>query len=220
MRLERTFLLAVLSVAVCDAQDPNLDRFNYDTTKGTDFGPLDWNQVSCSNFETCLGWPEEFRAAPGWSLNRNHCRHCPPGRCGTHHQSPIDLRRHKAIESHPEFNECFDGHWMAYHDSGCTFDDLTRHRQFTIERYGLRIGQPLRTSGDRNRLACRIPRWGRIDFPKGFSSWFFLSHTEIHLPSEHTQEGKTYDGELQMYHFFSEPFEVSRIANRSFYNVY
>ena len=203
-----------LIVVLVNAQNPNLDRFNYDRTRGTDYGPVDWNQVSCTNLDTCLGWPEGFEAAPGWSLQRNYCRHCPPGRCGAHHQSPIDLRRHVSTTSHPDFNECLDGHWMAYQDSGCTFENLLSQRQFTIERYGLKIGQPIRQVGtNRHELNCKAKRFGRVDFPRGFSSWFFLSHIDVHLPSEHTQEGRRYDGELQMYHFFSRPFEETGIDN-------
>jgi hypothetical protein len=37
-------------------------------------------------------------------------------------------------------------------------------------------------------------KFGRIDFSKGFSQWWFLSHIDFHTPSEHTQEGKRYDG--------------------------
>jgi hypothetical protein len=33
------------------------------------------------------------------------------------------------------------------------------------------------------------------------------------VPSEHTQEGKRYDGELQMYHFYSVSGEEAGVNN-------
>jgi hypothetical protein len=45
--------------------------------------------------------------------------------------------------------------------------------------------------------------WGRIDFSKGFSKWWFLSHMDLKVPSEHVQEGKRYSAEVQLNHFYS-----------------
>lgn len=45
------------------------------------------------------------------------------------------------------------------------------------------------------------------------SEWWHLSHIDVHVPSEHTQEGKRYDGELQMYHFYSVSGEVAGVNN-------
>jgi len=62
------------------------------------------------------------------------------------------------------------------------------------------------------RLACArdrgpeeglVSRFGRIDFSKGFSHWWYLSHTDVHVPSEHTQDGQRYDAEIQLHHFYS-----------------
>jgi hypothetical protein len=53
----------------------------------------------------------------------------------------------------------------------------------------------------------------RIDFSKGFSQWWHLSHTDFHVPSEHTQEGKRYAGEIQMYHWYSVSAAVAGIHN-------
>lgn len=49
-------------------------------------------------------------------------------------------------------------------------------------------------------MMCSIDRW-------------FLSHIDIHTPSEHTQEGKTYDAELQLQHFYSVNASVAGVAN-------
>jgi hypothetical protein len=40
-------------------------------------------------------------------------------------KNPINLERNRAV-GHPMYNECIDKHWMAYHDSSCSFDDLVR----------------------------------------------------------------------------------------------
>lgn len=43
--------------------------------------------------------------------------------------------------------------------------------------------------------------------------WWYLSHIDFHVPSEHTQEGKRYDAEIQMYHFYSVSDEQAGIGN-------
>jgi hypothetical protein len=77
---------------------------------------------------------------------------------------------------------------MKYEDSFCSFDDLVEKDMFTIERHGLRIGQPIIVYDDIDedidgvvdgvRLDCRIPgngsRFGRIDFSKGFADWYVM----------------------------------------------
>ena len=106
---------------------------------------------------------------------------------------------------------------MKYEDSYCTLDQLQQSDAFTIERHALRIAQPISVYDDFNqdldgvrdgvRLNCRIPgkgsRFGRIDYSKGFSEWWHLSHIDVHVPSEHAQDGVRYDGEIQLQHFYS-----------------
>jgi len=79
---------------------------------------------------------DSFETGVGWELEENSCRWCPASgnNCGTHHQSPINLQRNVAIAGHPKENECIDVHWMAYHDSSCTFEDLVDQNAFSIER--------------------------------------------------------------------------------------
>lgn len=166
-----------------------------------------------------MGWPEDWDEGIQWELEENHCRFCPidrPGVCGLHHQSPINLERKVAIAGQPTSNECIDKHWMAYHDSTCDFDILQEAKAFTIERYALKIGQPVEDmGGDTYRLACHNGgrRWGRIDFSKGFSQWWHLSHIDFHVPSEHTQQGQRYDGEIHLYHFYSVSAEEAGVHN-------
>jgi hypothetical protein len=76
---------------------------------------------------------------------------------------------------------------MRYYDSSCSFDELVRLNAFSIERHALQIKQPI----DQNpasgnwRNACVDSNgqhiWGRLDYSKGFSSWWYLSHTDFHV---------------------------------------
>ena len=109
---------------------------------------------------------------------------------------------------------------MKYEDSVCSLEQLIDADAFSIERHSLRISQPVAIYDDINqdidgvpdgvRLQCREEgigsRFGRIDFSKGFSQWWYLSHTDVKTPSEHTQDGKRYDAEIQLHHFIvSQP---------------
>ena len=43
---------------------------------------------------------------------------------------------------------------------------------------------------------------------------WYLSHIDVHTPSEHSQEGKRYDGELQLQHFYSVNASMAKgVAN-------
>jgi Eukaryotic-type carbonic anhydrase len=165
------------------------------------------------------GWPDKWQTGRGWSLAGNSCLWCPDDRCGTHHESPINLQRARALPENEEYNKCIDVHWMQYHDSTCSFETLKATNSIRIDRHALRVIQPMRISEDTGEyeVDCRIVgegrRFGRIDFSKGFSAWWYLSHIDFHVPSEHTQEGKRYDAELQMYHFYSKTGEEAGIDN-------
>jgi hypothetical protein len=106
---------------------------------------------------------------------------------------------------------------MKYRDSSCTVDILRKTGSFVVARHALRIIQPLEDlGGDTYRLACKSSigrRWGRIDFSRGFSQWWLLSHTDLHVPSEHTQHGKRYDGEIQLYHWYAVSGEEAGVHN-------
>eukprot|EP00536_Pseudo-nitzschia_multiseries_P002979 jgi/Psemu1/184841/e_gw1.42.19.1 len=225
-----------------------LDRFNYDETKVRDdgfidFGPEEWGEIMCDertaeSLEQCEGYPHKWHEGINWTVQDNSCRSCPIGSnvCERHHQSPINLLREVGLDLNTSdvAKECIDLHWMKYEDSFCSMEELIDQDQFTIERHGLRIGQPITvykdmvndTDGvpDGVKLECRIKgrgsRFGRIDFSKGFSHWWYLSHTDIHVPSEHTQEGKRYDAEIQMYHFYSIDYDNEMAAVSIFMNAY
>jgi len=206
------------------------DRFSYDITRYRldgfrDFGPEDWGDIQCDEedaLDSCLAYTDKWATGREWGIEQNYCRWCPvddPEACDRHHQSPINLQRAVGFEpfTHVLANECIDVHWMKYEDSFCDLPQLIDADAFTIERHALRISQPIEVYDnftmdldgvpDGVRLMCvkqgRGSRFGRIDFSKGFSHWWHLSHTDIHVPSEHTQEGVRYDAEIQLHHFYS-----------------
>ena len=169
------------------------------------------------------GWVDKWEYGINWELSGG-CEWCPEsgenldGSCGRHHQSPINVERFVADETSGQYKECIDLHWMKYIDSACSYDQLVAKNAIFVDRHALRIVQPIVPGGDGNlthRLACRSTdaSWGRIDFSKGFSQWWYLSHIDFHVPSEHTQEGKRYDGEMQMYHFYSVSGEEAGVNN-------
>ena len=56
-RLMMTGLLFVASLvllSLCSVEGNNSDQFNYRGTAGRDFGPEDWNQVTCDNPGQCV----------------------------------------------------------------------------------------------------------------------------------------------------------------------
>jgi hypothetical protein len=172
------------------AQDANRDQFTYQletsTLPNNQYSPDQWQRVECGNLEDCLGWPEKFLAAPDWTLRQNDCLWCPASgnRCGTHHNSPINLERNRAVKDSKDYNPCIDVHRMNFLDSSCTFDELIRLNAFSIERHALQIKQPIEMSNGAYRVACRKNGqsfWGRLDYSKGFSDLWYLSHTDIHV---------------------------------------
>ena len=86
---------------------------------------------------------------------------------------------------------------MAYEDGACKWNDIVDNpnselrNNFLIRRHSLQILMPISEDGvlqcdDRNKGRM----FPRLDYSKGFPNWWHLSHTEITVPSEHTQEGK------------------------------
>eukprot|EP00548_Thalassiothrix_antarctica_P003227 CAMPEP_0194129910 /NCGR_PEP_ID=MMETSP0152-20130528/1095_1 /TAXON_ID=1049557 /ORGANISM="Thalassiothrix antarctica, Strain L6-D1" /LENGTH=886 /DNA_ID=CAMNT_0038824291 /DNA_START=312 /DNA_END=2973 /DNA_ORIENTATION=- len=213
------FVVVVLLLAIIQFGDSNdTDRFNYRGTSGTDYGPEEWDEITCTNPGECQGWPDSWELGVGWELgSKNNCASCPADRnnadnrdCGMHRQSPINLERTQSTTGHD--TECYDYHWMAYENGSCKWDDIIDNKSsrdrnnFKIERHALQILQPI---NDKGKLQCKSkkkdkePMFPRLDYSKGFPDWWFLSHTEVTVPSEHTQHGKQYDAEVHLSHFYS-----------------
>lgn len=209
-----------------------------------EWGNIECDESTPEGLDACLGYRDKWHAGQSWQMDRNYCRWCPSTladtACGRHHMSPINLQRNRGLgywnkteenngnpgpDAHPEAEECIDEHWMKYEDSSCDLKQLLDANAFTIERHALRITQPITILDHKTnelRIDCEFPngrgrKFGRIDFSRGFSQWWFLSHIDIHTPSEHTQEGKRYDAELQMHHFYSVRMEKNEIATVSIF---
>lgn len=89
----------------------------------------------------------------------------------------------------------------------------------TVERHALRLAQPVERVDGTWRVNCLEQGRGRLssrlEMSGGFSQWWRLNHLEIHTPSEHTQEGRRYDAEVQLGHFYSAPAGIDNgSANR------
>mmetsp|Transcript_20140 Transcript_20140/g.33400 ORF Transcript_20140/g.33400 Transcript_20140/m.33400 type:complete len:589 (-) Transcript_20140:285-2051(-) len=228
MMIQRQYLVLALLGGAAVCQGGNDDTFNYKNTDEDDreFGPEDWDRVECDDLDSCKGWPEDWVLGVDWDIEENSCKWCPKGEsnCDRHHQSPIEMKRSVAVgseDTNESYRECIDWHWMKYEDSTCTWQDIREAGAFTIERHALTMRQPFEPVPDGEgeevisdeeldigyQLQCnqkgRGRLWGRIDFSKGFNRWWFLSHMDLKIPSEHVQEGKRYSAEVQLHHFYS-----------------
>jgi len=221
--------IVVLSLAVVvHAQEDSRvgDRFNYretttiDSNSGTtDYGPRNWNRVRCNDIDDCPGWPNKWEFARGWSLKGqgNQCRRCDvnAGNCGEHQQGPVDLWRRTGlnpnITANNRYRECEDVHWMKYDGGSCNWEDMTDNRvseyrnNFHIRAHALQLLQPTKDA----RLKCPNGLGGsfpKLDFSWGFPEWWQQSFMEIKTPSEFTQDGMRYDGQINYQMFYQLPY--------------
>ena len=91
-------------------------------------------------------------------------------------------------------------------------DNSILRNNFVIDRHALQIMQPINEAG---QLQCERQKFPRIDFAHGYPEWWLLYQTEIKTPSEHAQEGKTYDAEIQLDHVYQVPRkqrEIGKVA--------
>jgi hypothetical protein len=49
---------------------------------------------------------------------------------------------------------------------------------------------------------------------------WYLSHIDVHVPSEHTQEGKRYDAEIELFHFYSIDYDNEMATVSVFMEAY
>jgi hypothetical protein len=122
------------------------------------------------------------------------------------------LKRNSAIIGDPNYKDCIDWHWMQYRDGACEWAQYSQH--FEIARDGLKIHRPITSNGDVDCLdEFGERRFPRLDYSKGFPDWWFLDHTSINVPSQHTQEGKRYDAELNLAHFYQIEHEKNQVRS-------
>lgn len=125
-----------------------------------------------------------------------------------HRQSPINLLREVGVTGGDAEKDCPDWHYIQARDDSCTWDDMKD--QFTIERHALKLSIPQLPNGDIDCIENGERRYPRLDYSKGFPDWFFLQHTEIMIPSQHTQEGTQYAAEITLAHFY----EIAHVKNK------
>ena len=163
------------------------------------------------------GYPDKYLLGQGFSVaGASNCRWCPengPQNCGLHRQSPINLERNRGIVGDPMEKECPDWHFMHAQEGSCTWDDMLG--QFEIARHALKLNMPVQSDG---QVDCvdeeGLRRFPRMDYSKGFPDWWWLDHTSVQVPSQHTQEGKRYDGEVSFNHFYEIPHPKNQVHIR------
>jgi len=90
---------------------------------------------------------------------------------------------------------------MRYEDDTCDWSDMLD--QFKVERNALELHIPATSNGDIDCVDDTGKRqFPRLDYSKGFPDWWWLDHTSVTVPSSHIQEGKQYDGEVVLAHFY------------------
>ena len=175
--------------------------------------PLTWQYQSrephllCDMLLECqAGYTEKFLdRSKGFTIEGDsNCKWCPDDGsvdCGLHRQSPIDLKRDRAILDNPNYKDCIDWHFMRYEDDTCDWSDMLD--QFKVERNALELHIPATSNGDIDCVDDKGNRqFPRLDYSKGFPDWWWLDHTSVTVPSSHVQEGKQYDGEVVLAHFY------------------
>ena len=162
----------------------------------------------CLHFFTLFqtGFSEKYPFTPYDFVDTfNNCRWCPESgdnkACGLHRQSPVDLKRDRAILNGTNFKTCPDWHYMQTRADTCTFEDVKNG--FSIERHALRLEIPQLPDG---QIAC-VDQFGqrlypRLDYSKGFPDWWWMQRIEVMAPSSHRQEGVQYAAEVILQHFY------------------
>jgi hypothetical protein len=117
------------------------------------------------------------------------------------------------VAGSPNEKFCPDWHWMEYRPDTCTWDDMKT--QLTIERHALQIHVPQLPNGDIDCFRWDKRRYPRIDYSKGFPDWWWMQRTDIHVPSNHIQEGTRYAAEVVLAHFYEIKHQKNQVSSRS-----
>jgi hypothetical protein len=146
-------------------------------------GLQDWDEVDRDEYY--WDWNRFFKR----SMPTNHCEWNPKGDSSSssnHNQSPINL-------SNNNKNCDDDKHRQVTKHGDCKWQDLS----WEIEPWGLQMTLPMPSDEDKNpeRAPCTKPNF---DSSGGFRDLFHMNYLMIKTPAEHTFEGKTFDGEIQM----------------------
>lgn len=170
-----TLLLSLFPCLFTLAQDPPIPILPFDYHHDSPNGPLDWKYVETSPNE----W-EKFKKQGHVNLDvvGNECK-------STRRPSPINLIVNGQCRANHEILT------RQIRDTDCKLNSTVFYRT----PHTLRMDFPL------NDNTCRRPT---IDLPNGYPYRWFLHHVEVHLRSEHTLDGRRFDGEIQQYHLGQE----------------
>jgi Eukaryotic-type carbonic anhydrase len=163
--------------------------FNYDQSPDSMYGPAKWGSV---------GLPEKYYwdefGSDGYgpwkgvlserNLHENICEK------GLTFQSPIDV--------HATIGECGEKHEVRdFLGDYPLYDERVDKR---IESNKLRIIFPRRPCANINITECQFPHPPWADFPNGWKFTADALHIDFKIPGEHSMEGESFDGEMQIYH--------------------
>ena len=99
-----------------------------------------------------------------------------------------------------------------YKAGSCQWEDMVD--QFEISRHALQIHTPLRNNGDIDCVNADGERkFPKLDYSKGFPDWWYLSRTDIKVPSEHVQHGQRYAAEVTLAHFYEIDFYKNKLGH-------
>lgn len=106
---------------------------------------------------------------------------------------------------------------IQYLDGTCRWEDMAN--SFSITRNSLSIDTPIKSNGD---IDCVDPATGdrkfpKLDYSKGFPDWWYLSRTDITVPSEHYQHGQRYAAEVKLNHFYEIDHYKNKLGIISFF---
>ena len=115
-----------------------------------------------------------------------------------------------------EFDFLYSLYRVQYMDGSCVWEDMAN--QFEIGRSSLTMHMPLRTNGDIDCVDIEGERkFPKLDYSKGFPDWWYLSQTDISVPSEHVQHGKRYAAEVKLSHFYEIDHYKNKMGTISFF---
>jgi len=163
--------------------------FSYDPSD--EYGPGSWHEIAMDRSDPSTFGP--WGKYVGWQhvnlkITGNACS-------SDRRPSPVNLVPNV---------ECTADHEILTHaptNEDCGFGDML----FVPTPHALVAKFP------HNDVRCRRPQ---IDFPDGYPNWWTAALMEFHVRSEHTIDGRRYDGEMIMYHHgtFSNKRELAAVS--------
>ncbi len=127
-----------------------------------------------------------------WKNTLNNVREM-PNQCGEiGKQSPIDIR--------PNGFACLEHHEIRTRRGDFRVFGKRDNFDLQILPSKLRVGVRRRPCRQIENPVCSEPDPPHADFPHGWPGFVDVLHVDFKFPSEHTIHGKSFDGEMQIYH--------------------